>query len=136
MKGIKTTWTTEMDAYLQENFPTKITKDLIPVLGVSLRTIIRRARELKIEKEKDFLEKNRIEISKRAQANKKPNPHKGDSSFRIPGGEKHQFKKGQERHPVDYAKIHEKRNETIRKDKLRLKYGLKQQTKMKLVNFY
>lgn len=136
MKGIKTTWTPEMDEIIRDKFPVMFTIDLVPVLGLSIRTIIRRARVLGVKKEEGFLDKNRSEISQRANANKPPNPNKGNSSFRIPGGEKYLFKKGQARYPVDYELIHQKRNETIRKEKLRLKHGLRQKTKLKIVNFY
>jgi hypothetical protein len=71
-----------------------------------------------------------------AMRNHPGHPHKGDSSYRIPGGEAHQFKKGRPQPEVDYKKVHASRNETIRKEKQRIRYGLPQKTKLKLVNIY
>lgn len=136
MKGTKTTWTPEMLDKLKSEFPYRFSRDIGKDLGLSIRTIIRKARELGLEKQQGFLDQNRNEISKRAQEARPENPNKGDSSFRIPGGEKYLFKTGQARYPVDYTKIHQKRNETIKKERLRLKYGLPPKTKMKLVNIY
>lgn len=136
MKGAKIHWTDEMILKLKAEFAIRFSRDIGADMGISIRSVIRKARELGLEKEAGFLDKNRKEISARAQEARPENPTKGDSSFRIPGGEAFQFKKGQARHPVDYEKIHEKRNATIQKEKLRIKYGLQQKTKLKLVNIY
>lgn len=136
MKGLKTVWTGEMIAKLTAEFPVRFSRDVGKDMGISIRTVIRKARELGLEKESGFLDTNRKEITARAREARPANATKGDSTFRIPGGEAFQFKKGQPRHPVDYEKIHEKRNETIKKEKLRIKYGLQQKTKLKLINVY
>ena len=136
MKGLKTEWTPGMIEQLQNEFSTRFSRDIGKEMNISIRTVIRKARELGLEKQDGFLETNKMAISALAQAAKSPNPNKGNKEFRILGGEKHQFVLGQERYPVDYTKIHNNRNETIRKEKQRLKYGLPQKTKLKLVNIY
>jgi hypothetical protein len=136
MKGQKIKWTEEMVQKLISDFPNRITIDIAKEIGVSLRTAIRKARELGIEKKEGFLDEFRTEITKRAQNNKAPNPNKGNKDFRIPGGENFQFQPGHKPINQNYELIRQKRNETIKREKLRLKYGLRQETKLKLVNYY
>lgn len=136
MKGNRINWTEEMIQKLQEEFSYRFSRDIGNEMGISIRSVIRKARELGLEKQPGFLENNRSEISKRANENKPPNPNKGNKEFRIPGGEKFRFVPGQKRPPVDYGQITRKRNETIHKEKIRLKYGLPQKTKLKLKNIY
>lgn len=121
---------------LRTEFPNRITIDIAKELGVSLRSAIRKAREIGVEKRENFLDDFRNEITKRATAKKPPNPNKGNKDFRIPGGEQFQFRVGQKPINLNYEQIHQKRNETIKREKLRLKYGLRQETKLKLVNIY
>lgn len=132
MKGLKTIWTPEMIEKLTNEFPYRFSRDVGKDLGLSIRTIIRKARELGLEKEEGFLAKNRAEISKLAIEAKPPNPMKGVKGWSVPGGEKFQFKPGEKRYLINYKKVHEKRNETIRKERLRIKYGLPRKTKLKL----
>ena len=58
----------------------------------------------------------------------------------VPNGEQFRFKKGNipamKTDPNIVAKVHKKRNDTIRLEKLRLKYGLRQKTKLNLKDFY
>lgn len=136
MKGRKIKWTDEMCQKIMAEFPHRITIDMAKEMGVSLRSVIRKARELGIEKREGFLNDFRQEITKRANAAKPPNPNKGNSSFRVPGGELYQFQPGHKPVNRNMELIHKKRNETIKREKLRLKYGLKQETKLKLVNIY
>lgn len=135
MKRKKTIWSTEMIQKLMTEFPNRFSRDIGKDLGISIRTVIRKARELGLEKEDSFLDKNRELITQLATDAHPPNPNKGNKDFRIPGGEKFQFKKGQPRPSVDYNKIHQKRNETIRKERIRIKYGLPQKTKLNLKNY-
>lgn len=131
-KGRKTNWTPEMDEKIIKEFPIRFTREIANELKLGLRTIIRRARELGVDKEENFLEKRRDKISRMAQLSRPENPTKGDSSFRIPGGEKHQFKKGHVPNPEIVAKALKSRKETIKRERIRLKYGLRPITKMKL----
>lgn len=140
MKGLKTIWTAEMIEKLTREFPYRFSRDIGKDLGLSIRTVIRKARELGLEKEEGFLDKNRSEISKMAIEAKPPNPMKGVKGWTVPGGDKFQFKPGnippQKNNPELIYRIKTKRNETIKREKMRIKYGLQQQTKLRLTNIY
>ena len=56
-------WTPEQLKLLREYFPTVFNRPLATMLGVSLRTMIRKARELGIEKRPGFLTDRRKDIS-------------------------------------------------------------------------
>ena len=53
--GNRIFWNPNMIALLKEKYPTMLNEELTELLGVSLRTMIRKARELGIEKNKDWL---------------------------------------------------------------------------------
>lgn len=139
-RGIKIQWTDEMIKRLELEFPYRFTRDLAMDLGISKRTIVRKARELGIEKEPNFLEKNRELISDMAAKAHPPHPHKGDKGWVVPNSKNTRFKKGNispmGTNPEVVKKCHKSRNETIRLEKLRLKYDLPQKTKLKIVNIY
>ncbi len=135
MKGLKTNWSDEMIDKLKTEFPNRFSRDIGKDMGISIRTVIRKARELNLEKIDNFLDQNRNEITRLAQENKQSNPMKGVKGFVVPGGEKHQFKKGHTpKNNPEQSRI--TRNETIHREKLRIKYGLPQKTKLNLKNVY
>lgn len=59
-------WTPQMISTLGHFFPTMFNRYLAQWLGVSLRTLIRKARELGLEKEEGFLDKKREKINELA----------------------------------------------------------------------
>lgn len=90
----KIEWTDEKIKLLTAFFPIMFNKPLAKWLGVSFRTLIRKARELGLEKQEDFLKRRREDINLLASEalRKKGNPgrfRKGE--HRNPAGE---FKKG------------------------------------------
>ena len=127
-------WSDERLEYLLENFATKFNKDLGAALGCGWRTVVRKARELGLEKEEGFLEKKRPQIVKLILASKGPHPMKGVKGWCVPGGEAYQFKPGNvpasKRKPEVAARIHASRNATIRRDRLRIRLGLEPLTKL------
>lgn len=129
-------WTPVMLDRLKNEFPTSYNRKLAADLGVSMRSLIRKARELGIEKEAGFLDKRRNEISRMASEAKPPNPTKGKKGWCVPNSEATRFKPGQpSRMKTDRElaqKVRRKRNETIRRERIRLKIGLKPLTKLKL----
>lgn len=136
----KIIWTSYMIDRLINEFPFRFNRILATDLNVSMRSLIRKARELNINKEPNFLEKNRDKITEMAIKAHPPHPHIGDSNWSVPNSEATRFQKGNispmgTSHKV-VRKCHKTRNETIRMEKLRLKYGLNQKTKLKLVNIY
>lgn len=140
MKGIKVIWTAEMLETLRREFPSSFNRNLAAKLEVSMRTLIRKARALNLEKEEFFLESRRAEITEMARKAHPPQPTKGQKGWSVPGGEKFRFKKGHvpamKTNPDVAAKVRDKRNATIRLEKLRLKYGLRTMTKLKIKNFW
>jgi hypothetical protein len=134
-KGIKIIWTNEMVQIITELFPTTYNRELAKLLNVSMRSVIRKARELGLEKEPDFLELRRDEITALATKALPPQPTKGQKGWSVPNSEKTRFKKGNVPPVIKYPdlmeKIQKKRNETIRRDRLRRKYGLSPITKIK-----
>ncbi len=128
-------WTPEMLLKLQELFPVMYNKQLAALLGISWRSLVRKARELGIGKEPDFLNKNREDITRLAVLAHPPNKHKGHKGWTVPNSELTRFKPGNISSMLNHEvvlKAHRKRNETIRIDRLRIKYDLPQKTKLKL----
>ena len=140
MKGIKVIWTDDMLKTLKSEFPNSFNRDLATKLGVSMRTLIRKARELNIDKEDMFLESRREQITELARKAHPGQPTKGLKGWSVPGGEEFRFKKGHipatKTNPDIVAKVREKRNATIRLEKLRMKYGLRTKTKLNIKNYY
>ncbi|SFK99302.1 hypothetical protein SAMN05216357_11052 [Porphyromonadaceae bacterium KH3CP3RA] len=132
-------WTDEMIEFITSKFATSFNRDLADELGVGMRTMIRKARELGLEKEPGFLDKKRKEISQMAKEARSPNPTKGQKGWSVPGGEKYRFKPGHvpamKDNPELIERVHRKRNETIRNEKFRLKVGLEPETKLRLKNY-
>lgn len=53
--GNRIFWNPNMIALLKEKYPTMLNEELAELLGVSQRTMIRKARELELEKDKGWL---------------------------------------------------------------------------------
>jgi hypothetical protein len=136
MKGLKTTWSTEMETDLIRMFPTHFNKDIAAHFNLSMRTIIRKARELGLSKEDFFFELRKPVLIKLSVKNRRPNPTKGLKGWFVPGSEKTRYQKGNIPATATDSelvkRIHLKRNETIRRDRLRRKYGMTPLTKMNL----
>lgn len=131
----KINWTDEMINRLKSEFPVRFNKDLAKDLGIGWRSLVRKARELNINKEPGFLEKNRSVISEMATKAHPPHPFKGVKGWNVPNSQKTRFKPGSisaMNDPLIVKKVHDKRNETIRKEKLRIKYDMPQKTNLRL----
>lgn len=81
-------WNANMLEYLRRHYPTTLNEELAEILGVSSRTMIRKARELGLEKNPEWLAAVWEERRRLAHA---ANKKKGN-----PGG----FKKGQHANPA------------------------------------
>lgn len=125
---------------LINEFPYRFNRVLASELGVSPRSLIRKARELRIEKEPGFLEKNRDVITRMAVEAHPPQQTKGKKGWSVPNSEHTRFKKGSISvmaiDPDVVEKVRRSRNKTIRREKLRIKYGLPQKTRLKLIDIY
>jgi hypothetical protein len=128
-------WTPEMIDSLVRLFPVTFNRVLAKQLGIGWRSLVRKARDLGIEKEPDFLEKRRKEITDLAvKANH--NPNTGKRGWSVPNSEFTRFKPGNisvmKVNPDVVEKVRVKRNKTIKRERLRLKYGMPPLTKLKL----
>ena len=136
MKGIKITWTEEMIHRLKYEFKYAYNKSLAIDLGVSWRSLVRKARELGLEKEDGFLEKRKLQIQKMARAKRGTNPTKGLKGWCVPNSEATRFKPGNISPMVKSQAVRDKvsrsRLKTIEEEKYRIREGLDQITKLKL----
>ncbi len=99
-------WTPQMLKLLRDFFPIMFNEALAKWIGVSQRTLIRKARELGIEKQEGFLEKRRDDIVRRASEARKARGDVKGTWFKKgirsnPAGE---FKKGHVESPETKAK--------------------------------
>lgn len=131
----KVVWSEEMLRILQGKFPVTFNRELAKELNVSMRTLIRKARELGLDKEPGFLDKRRDTITKMAVANNH-NKYTGCKGWSVPNGEATRFKKGHESimktNRVVVEKVRKSRNETIRRERIRIKLELPRLTNLKL----
>lgn len=134
-RPFKIVWSDEMIRSLHDKFPSTFNRELAKELKVSMRSLIRKARELGIEKESGFLDKNRAEITQMAVANNY-NRNTGRKGWSVPNSEATRFKKGNVpticTNPEVCQKIHLKRNETIKRERIRIRYGMPRLTKLNL----
>lgn len=132
----KIDWTPEMIRRLKFEFKYAYNKSLAIDLGVSCRSLIRKARELGLEKEEGFLEKRKLQIQKMARAKRGTNPTKGLKGWCVPNSESHRFKHGNISPMVASQNVRDKvsrsRLKTIEEEKYRIREGLDQITKLKL----
>jgi hypothetical protein len=120
---------------IKQKYSTEYNKVLAKQLGISWRTLVRKARELGLEKEPNFIEKRRADIVKMIAKVRKPSPLQARKGFVVPNSEQYRFKKGHTPRmatdPELVARVHAKRNETIRRDRIRSRIGLSRLTKFK-----
>ena len=132
MRGHRTIWTDTMLERLQAEYPVSYNRDLARDLGVSHRTLIRKASELGIEKEPDFITKRLDEIERMAQraAAKVPRPYMKGRHNNL----KNEFKPGHKESAETRARRIAALKDAAYRDKVRLKYGLPQRTKWPIKN--
>lgn len=134
-QGIKIIWSEFMLEILHSKFPTEFNRHISIALHVSVRTVIRKARELGIYKEPKFLELRKMQISAMAQAAKKPNKNKGNKGWCVPNSEGTRFKPGNVSPmllPEIRNKVRKTRLNLIASEYFRAEVGLPQLTKLKL----
>lgn len=125
--------------WFKDNYSDTANSDLCKHLNISATTLHKYARLFKLKKSEEFMKLAQAEATRLARiANaRRGYPPKG---YKIPNSEKNYFKKGvnnfmrlgAERNAERIRKVHEKRNASIKADRLRIKWGLEQKTKMKL----
>ena len=124
-KTWKTQWPDEKIKLLTMYFPTMFNRPLASWLGVSLRTMLRKARELGLEKQEGFLEKRRKDISLLAA-----------EALRRKENVSSRFKKGVRFNPAgEFKKGHVESPETKAKRSAALKESWKRR-KQQSVKYY
>ena len=108
-------WTDEQLKLLRTYFPTMFNRPLAKWIGVSLRTMIRKARELGLEKKEGFLQERKRDIRRLAGDAIRASDHKNT-----------RFKKGAHSNPAGEFKLgHVESPETKAKRSESLKYAWK-----------
>lgn len=148
-QGKKTEWTEAMLSYLTEHFPTDCNEEIAKKLKVSPRTMIRKARELGLQKAENFRELNEVKISTKMRKAHKGKKNPGCFKKGNTVGTEYRFKKGHQLTEESKEKqrqtcsrywhiYHTKRSQkkgtkawrqTWLNDAIRKEYGLKQETK-------
>ena len=100
----KIRWTPWMLSYLKRHFATTLNEEMAGLLGVSLRTVNRKAKELGLEKNSEWLQA--IWAERRLMAN---------AVVRLAGGNSGTFKKGEHRNPAGEFKPGHKASEESRR---------------------
>lgn len=108
-EALRREWTPAMLKKLRTYFPVAFNRELAEDLGVSMRTLIRKARELGLEKEPGFLDKNRKIISRMANANKPPVGQSSIDALMKYGAPYRFTSTNRPKNKPDFAKIWEKR---------------------------
>ena len=133
-------FTAEQAAWMREHYATTKNKDCCAYLGVSMRTMIRFARSLGLDKDREYVRDLWRENCKlMASLNRydgnagKANLIKYGAQYRFRKGESMEMRKGKEAWERTKEKIRASRLALIRKERLRVKWGFPQQTNLKLV---
>lgn len=88
-------WSPSMLDYLRRHFPTMLNDELAGCLGVSPRTVIRKARQLGLQKDEQWLAEVWEERRKMAQCASKRKGHPGAFKKGVRANPAGEFKKGQ-----------------------------------------
>lgn len=125
--------------YLINNFPNTRNEILVEKLGISLRSVIRIARSLGLQKTSRFMKRAQEKAAEKARKSHLIHgtyPKKGVYSENLQKGVKYQFQPG---HKEDRRKTRSRvakstatRNQTIKLERARISFGLPQRTKLKL----
>lgn len=137
----KITLTPKQEAWLVKHFCHRKNEECARHLGISPRSVVRLARSLGLSKTSRFLAKCQRSAAEAAQRSHLLNGTYPPKGFIIPRSEENRFKPGvtsrerlgarKERARVQ--KSAESRRETMRKERIRVKWGLEQKTNLRIV---
>lgn len=138
MQGVKFNPTPEQIQYLIDNFANTKNADLSAHLNISIRSVNRLASQLGLSKSEEFLIQVRRESVEPLRLWHRLHPK--PSGYRIPNSEQTLFRRGdtykhrygEEAHRLAHQKSVVSRNETIKKERRRILFGLPQQTNLNL----
>lgn len=112
-------WTPQMLKLLTTFFPTMFNKPLAKWIGVSQRTMLRKARELGLQKQEGFLDKRRKDINALAsEALRKKDSHPSHFRKGVRFNPEWEFKKGHKESEETKAKRIQSLKESWRRRKL------------------
>lgn len=139
-RTVKIEFTDDQADWMRKHYPTTYNQECCDYLGVSMRTMIRFARSLGLTKDPDFVKSISHEHCKLMQSLNRGEGNAGKVNL-IKYGPRYQFRKGVtsvqrigiEAWEAAKEKMRATRNELIRKERMRISWGLPQRTKMKLV---
>jgi hypothetical protein len=133
--------TDEQQQWLRDHFATTLNKDCAAHLGISESSVLRWARQLGLTKDPDWFHALVMErVRMMAAVNRGPGNH-GKKNLLI-YGQPHHFRKGQTNRER-YGEENERRRiqraagtrrETMRKERMRIRWGLPQETKLRVIS--
>lgn len=130
-------FTAEQEQWLEANFANTSNDECARHCGCSPRTVIRKARAMGLDKSRDFMRQAQANAAEAARIMNQGEGNSGKANL-LKYGKAHQFKPGitsrqrlgDERENERLRKAHKKRNETISKDYLRLRWGFEPKTRL------
>lgn len=140
MKGKKTELTDEQRRWLMEHFADTKNEDCARRCGCSPRTIVRLAGSMGLAKSQEFMAAARRKGQALAAIMNRGEGNRGKENL-LRYGVRYQFQKGitslqrigEERERERVRKAHETRNKTIASERVRIKWGFAQKTRLRLV---
>lgn len=140
-KTEKIALTPEQERWLTNHFKHTKNIECAERLGISPRSVVRIARKLGLAKSRQFMVKCQRETAEAAKTSHRLNGTYPPKGFIIPNSEAGQFKPGvtcrerlgEKRENERLRKSAESRRETIKKERMRIRWGFEQKTKLKLV---
>lgn len=140
MKGKKVELTTQQEKWLANNFADTSNAECAIHLHCGWRTVVRKARAMGLVKSREFMERSwrkgveTMRILNNGEGNQgKVNLLKYGVPYRFKKGENYKNRCTEEQWAEMHRKAREARNETIRRDRIRIKWGFEQKTKLRLV---
>lgn len=140
-KTEKIVLTPKQERWLTNHFKHTKNSECAERLGISLRSVVRIARKLRLAKSRQFMAKCQRETAEAAKISHRRNGTYPPKGFRIPNSEAGQFKPGvssrerlgAKREAERLRKSAETRRATVKRERSRILWGLEQRTKLKLV---
>lgn len=140
MKGKKTELSDEQRRWLMEHFADTKNEECALWCGCSPRTIVRLAKSMGLAKSREFMVASRRKGQELAAIMNRGEGNRGKENL-LRYGPRYQFQKGitslqrigEERERERVRKAHETRNKTIASERVRIKWGFEQKTRLRLV---
>lgn len=144
MSGGKTTpivLTPKQEAWLRKHFKHTKNEEIAQKLGISVRSVNRKASKMGLQKTRQFIRKCQLEAAQKANESNRINGTYPPKGYKIPNCEQYRFQKGvrpidrigAKREAARIMKSAESRRATFKLEKARALYGLPQQTKLRVV---